>query len=65
MKNETAVKLSRLAVGLAVLGSLVALANEWLHYRASGSVDWGHVALAIGVPVLMWAITRSATSKRA
>jgi hypothetical protein len=45
-----------LAVGLAVLGGLVSLVNEIVRYRDSGAVDWGHVALAFGVPALMYAI---------
>jgi hypothetical protein len=45
-----------LAIGLAVLGSLVAIVNEVVRFRRSGAVDWGHVALIVGVPVLMYAI---------
>lgn len=44
-----------LAIGLAVLGSLVALVREFVLFRPSGAVDWGHLALALGVPVLMYA----------
>ena len=47
-----------LAVGLAVLGSIIALVREFLRLRRSGGVDWGHVALAVGVPALMYAIVR-------
>ncbi len=46
----------RVAVGLAVLGSVVALASEIVGFRQAGAVDWGHVALALGVPVLMYGI---------
>ena len=45
-----------LAIGLAVLGGLIALVNEIVRYRRSGAVDWGHVALAFGVPFLMYAL---------
>ena len=45
-----------LAVALAVLGSLVAIVNEIVHFRRTGAVDWGHVALIVGVPVFMFAI---------
>jgi hypothetical protein len=45
-----------LAIGLAVLGGLVAIANEIVRFRRTGSVDWGHVALILGVPVLIYAI---------
>lgn len=52
----------RLAIGLAVVGSLVALVNEAVSYRRSGVVDWGHVALAFGVPILMYAIVRATST---
>jgi len=43
-----------LAISLAVLGGLVAFMREIVLFRSSGAVDWGHVALAIGVPALMF-----------
>ena len=45
-----------LAISLAVLGSLIALVREFVLFRRSGAVDWGHLALAIGFPALMYAI---------
>jgi hypothetical protein len=45
-----------LAIGLAILGSLVAIANEIVRFRRTGSLDWGHVALIVAVPVLIYAI---------
>jgi len=54
----------QLAIGLAVVGSLVALVNETLSYRRSGVVDWGHVALAFGVPIFMYAIVRGASKRQ-
>ena len=55
----------RIAVALAALGGVLALINEWISYRRSATVDWGHVALAVGVPILMYAIARSASAPRA
>jgi hypothetical protein len=46
----------RLAIGLAILGSLVAIVNEIVRFRRTGAIDWGHVALIVGVPVFMYAI---------
>lgn len=40
-----------LAIGLGVLGGLIAIANEIVRFRRSGAVDWGHVAIALGVPI--------------
>jgi len=51
------------AIGLALLGSLVALVMEAVRYSRSGLVDWGHVALGFGVPILMYAIVRGASRK--
>ena len=48
-----------LAIGLAVLGSLAAIVNEVTGFRNAGTVDWGHIALIIGVPVFMYALVAS------
>jgi hypothetical protein len=53
-----------LAIGLAVVGSLAAFVNETISYRRSGVVDWGHIALAFGVPILMYAIVRGASTRQ-
>jgi len=45
-----------LAIGLALLGSLVAIVNEIAGFRRTGTVDWGHVALIVGVPASIYAI---------
>lgn len=52
-----------LAIGLGILGGLLALVNEILDYRRSNVVDWGHVAMAFGVPALMYAIVKSTTKR--
>jgi len=52
-------RLGWLAVGLAILGSLVAAVNEVMRYRATGALDWGHIALIVGVPLIMYAIVSS------
>ena len=52
-----------LAICLAVVGSLAAFVNEAVDYRRSGVVDWGHVALAFGVPILTYAIVRGASTR--
>jgi hypothetical protein len=52
-------RLGWLAIGLAILGSVVATVNEVVRFRATGAVDWGHIALIVGVPVIMYAIVSS------
>lgn len=61
MANNRINRVGWLAIGLAVLGSLVALVNEIVSFRRSGAVDWGHLALVVGVPALMYAIVRAST----
>ena len=51
------------AIGLAAVGSIVALVNEALSYRRGEALDWGHIALAIGVPAIMYAIFRKGSRK--
>jgi hypothetical protein len=52
-------RLGWLAVGLAILGSLVAAVNEIVRFRATGAVNWGHVALIFAVPIIMFNIVSS------
>ena len=52
-------RVGRWAIGLAVLGSLVATVNEVVRFRTTGLIDWGHVALIIGVPAFIYAIVWS------
>ena len=57
-------RLGGLAIGLAVVGSLAAIVNEVVSYRRTGVVDWGHVALALGVPILIYAVARGASTRQ-
>ena len=41
----------------------MALFNVWSDYGRTGTLDWGHLALAIGVPVFMYVTMRSAHAK--
>jgi hypothetical protein len=59
-------RISRLgwfAIGLAVLGGVAALISEALRYQRGDALDWGHIALAFGVPSLMYAIVRNSSPK--
>jgi len=50
----------KLAIGLACLGGILALINAVVDFRRSGHLDFGKIALAFGIPVLFYAIARSA-----
>lgn len=64
MANGRINRVGWLAIGLAVLGSLIAFVNEIANFRRSGAVDWGHVALAFGVPVLMYTIVKGTSMRQ-
>ncbi len=53
-----------MAVALAAVGGVLALIREISSYRHTGAVDWGHVALALGVPALMCAIVWGVAARR-
>jgi hypothetical protein len=52
------------AIGLAIVGGILALANQALRYQRSGVVDWGQVALGFGVPCLIYAIVKSTSTRQ-
>ena len=58
MAAAGAARVGVIAVALAVIGGILALVNEAVRYSRTGGVDWGHVALAVGVPALMYALVR-------
>lgn len=64
MTGSRITRLGWLAIGLAVVGSVVALVNEAASYHRSGVLDWGHVALALGVPLFMYAIVGGVSGRR-
>jgi hypothetical protein len=49
----------KLAIGLACIGSILALVNVYLRYQRTGDLAYGKIALAIGVPALVYGIARS------
>lgn len=52
------------AVALAVIAGLLAVYNVVEDYRAAGEVDWGHLALAIGIPILFYGMARAASARK-
>ena len=53
----------QLAVVFAVLGAIAVIVNEILNYRSSGVLDRGRIALAFGVPLLIYVMVRSASRR--
>lgn len=56
MSDKRIGRVGWLAIGLAVLGSLAGTVNEVVGFRNTGTVDWGHIALIVGVPAFMYAV---------
>jgi hypothetical protein len=52
------------AIGLAIVGGILALGNQAMRYQRSGAVDWGQVALGFGVPLLIFAIVKSTSTRQ-
>ena len=52
----------RLAVGLACLGGVLALTNVLLDYSRTGTLKYGKIALAFGIPLVFYAIARSSSA---
>ncbi|HET8946700.1 MAG TPA: hypothetical protein VFQ07_06935 [Candidatus Polarisedimenticolia bacterium] len=50
----------KVALALACLGGVLALLNACLDYQRTGHLAYGKIALAFGVPILFYAIARSA-----
>jgi hypothetical protein len=42
----------------------VAIVNEIAGFRRTGTVDWGHVALIVGVPASIYAIVATMVGLR-
>ena len=49
----------RIAMALALVGALLALTNAYLQFQRTGQIAYGKIGLAIGVPVLFYAIMRA------
>ena len=52
------------AVALAVIGSAIAVTNDFIQYQRTGILNWSHVALAFAVPVLIFVMIRASDENR-
>ena len=53
-----------IALALACVGGVLSLINAYLQYQNSGNVAYGKIALAFGVPIMFYAIGRSASKSK-
>ena len=49
----------QIAIGLALVGAVLALTNAYLQYQRTGDIAYGKIALAIGVPAMFYAMMRT------
>lgn len=64
MSDSRITRVGWIAIGIALVGGLVALFNVWSDYQKSGAIDWGHLALAIGVPLMIYVIVKSSATRK-
>ena len=48
----------QLAIGLAVIAGLLFVASVIITFRKTGAVDWWRLALAVAIPLLIYASIR-------
>ena len=49
---------ARLAMTLALLGSVWAFFREYLRYQESATIHWFNIALAFVIPAALWWVIR-------
>jgi hypothetical protein len=54
----------KIAIGLAIIAGLLALGRALYNYNQNGTVDVGKIALGIGVPLLMYALVKSMSTRK-
>jgi hypothetical protein len=57
-------KTGKVAIVLAIIAGVLALSRALYNYNQSGEWDIGKIALGIGIPCLIYAIIKSAASKK-
>jgi hypothetical protein len=64
MSDKSITKTAKVAIALAIIAGLLALSRALYNYTQNGKWDIGKIALGIGIPCLMYAIMKSAMSKK-
>jgi hypothetical protein len=62
MFDKSISKTGKVAIALAIIAGLLTLSRALYNYTQNGRWDIGKIALGIGIPCLMYAIIKSATS---
>ena len=64
MTYERISKTGKVAIILAIIAGFLALVRALYNYTQSGEWDIGKIAMGIGIPLLMYAIVKSAAAKK-
>jgi hypothetical protein len=64
MSDKTMSKTSKVAIALGIIAGLLALSRAVYNYNQNGQWDIGKVAIGIGIPCLIYAIAKSADSRK-
>ncbi len=64
MLDESISKTGKVAIALAIIAGVLALSRALYNYTQSGEWDIGKIALGIGIPCLIYALMKSAATKK-
>ena len=64
MTEQAISKVGKIAIGLAIIGGLIALTRAALLYSRTGEVDVAEIALGLGVPAFFYVLVSSASRKQ-
>jgi hypothetical protein len=64
MAEQSISMAGKIAIALAVIGSLIALARAAYLYNQTGEGDVAEIALGVGVPALIFVLVKSSSRKQ-
>jgi hypothetical protein len=64
MSDKSMSKTSKVAIALGIIAGLLALSRAVYNYNQNGKWDIGKIAIGIGIPCLIYAIAKSADSRK-
>jgi hypothetical protein len=64
MSDKSMSKTGKVAIALAIMAGLLALSRALFNYTQNGKLDIGKIAIGIGIPCFIYAIVKSAESRK-
>jgi SpoU rRNA methylase family enzyme len=62
VSNRSIGTVGKIAIALAVIAGVLSLSRAIYNYTQHGEVDFGKIALGIGMPILIYVIVKGAAS---